>query len=426
MPSYAAFIGHQPHISVAELSAAVPGFTLIQLLGKNAVVFESSAELDQAFLDRLGGTVVLAKEAVPARKSVEEIPHAVLDEVSNLKGKVTFSLRTHGLAPSAVQQLYRKSKDLLKKHGKPSRYVGNEHKAAISIVLHESDMIGGKGGREICVLQAEDFFWVGVTVGAQDIEAYSKRDMQKPVRDTTVGLLPPKLAQVLINFGVWLAAGHQPSAISKETMEEGKETKKKSSLALRPSHFIVLDPFCGTGVIPMECLLRGYAVLASDKSQKAVDGCEKNLDWLRRQHHILKGDVPGKIWKQDATKPFELEAKPDIIVTETTLGPALTDRPSLKEVQKHKSENESLQEGFLKSVAQSLPGTPIACTWPVWYYSRGPVQLERVWKTVEKLGYEAVLPEGVRPSGEHKSLLYRRPDQFVGREIVLLKPKRKD
>ncbi len=418
MPSYAAFIGHQPHISVAELGASVAGFHITRLLARTVVVFESDAQLDQAFLDTLGGTVVLAKEAGSGRRSIDDVPQAVLDAVSGVKGKATFSLRTHGLAPSAVRDLYRKAKMLLKKHGKPSRYVGSEHKPAPSIVLHESAIIDGKAGREICVLQGEEFFWLGTTVGAQDIEAYSKRDMEKPVRDTTVGLLPPKLAQVLINFGMWVASINQQSAKKSDVRLPAEARAKAGS----PKSVTVLDPFCGTGVIPMECLLRGYAVLASDKSQKAVDGCEKNLDWLRRRQHILKTDVPSAVWKQDAAKPFALENKPTVIVTETTLGPALKDRPSLKEVQKHKSENEKVQEAFLKSAAGSLPGVPLVVTWPVWYYSRGPVQLERVWKTVEKLGFKAVLPPGMRESGAHPTLLYRRPDQFVGREIVLLRP----
>jgi hypothetical protein len=39
------------------------------------------------------------------------------------------------------------------------------------------------------------------------VNAYAKRDMGKPVRDTGVGLLPPKLAQILLNFGSWLVHG---------------------------------------------------------------------------------------------------------------------------------------------------------------------------------------------------------------------------
>jgi hypothetical protein len=314
-----------------------------------------------------------------------------------------------GIAPKTVKELYRKSKEMLRKKGKPSRYVGNESKPAPSIVLRQNGLLDGSGGAELCILKTEGddgILWLGWTVGAQDIEAYTERDMKKPVRDTTVGLLPPKLAQIMLNFGIWLA-------------KSAKKDEKKNE------EFIVLDPFCGTGVIPMECLIRGFGVLASDKSEKAVTGCTKNLEWLRKQNEIKKSEVPSRVWKQDALKPFEVKENVNVIVTETTLGPPLTDRPTLKEVQKMKSENEKIQEGFLENMAKSFPGVSIVCTWPVWYASKMPVPLERVIDTAAKLGYQAILPPTIEIVDGRMSLLYRRADQLVGREIVLLRAKKK-
>jgi hypothetical protein len=228
------------------------------------------------------------------------------------------------------------------------------------------------------------------------------------VRDTTVGLLPPKLAQMLINFGVWLGA---PSSGSSPVRGKGE--------------FVVFDPFCGTGVIPMECLLRGFAVLASDKSQKAVSGCEKNLEWLRKRYEIGKKDVPSTVWKQDATKPFDLKRKPDAVVTETSLGPALTARPNVKDAMKMRTECEGVEADFLENIAASLPGVPVVITLPVWYPKNQQIVLEKIWKKIGDLGYLATLPPGVDPDLPGRlSLLYRRPDQFVGREIVMLRPRR--
>ncbi|NOS66782.1 MAG: hypothetical protein HOO67_00205 [Candidatus Peribacteraceae bacterium] len=408
MPSYAAFIGHQPHLSLAELAATVPGFLLHEKLDRTAVLFDSAVTLDAAFLDTLGGTVVLAEKLTEGIKSLEDVPDALAKKLLPVKGKATFSLRTLGLAPATIKALYRKSKDHLKKKGKPSRYVGNERKAALSIVLREHKLLDGSGGSELVILQrkgedgAPSLLWTGMTVGAQDIESYSTRDMEKPVRDTGVGLLPPKLAQIMINFGIWLA--------------------KKPSPSPSPT---VYDPFCGTGVIPMECLLRGFSALASDKSEKAVTGCGKNLDWLRKEFEIKKSVVSSKVWKHDATKPFEVKETVDVIVTETSLGPSLEKRPTARDAQKLCSENEKLQQEFLRAAAASFPGVPIVCTWPVWYPTKSPVCLERIWKTIDECGYQAVLPPTIEIVGDRVSLLYRRPDQFVGREIVLLRPKRR-
>lgn len=418
MPSYAAFIGHQPHLSLAELAATVPGFLLHEILDQKAVLFDSAVQLDEDFLDTLGGTVVLAEKLSEGIASIDEVPDVLAKKLMPVKGKVTFSIRTIGLDPAAVKALYRKSKDHLKKKGKPSRYVGNERRAAPSIVLREHKLLDGSGGSELVILQRKEkpsseapgrllkpsLLWTGVTIGAQDIESYSTRDMEKPVRDTGVGLLPPKLAQIMINFGIWLS-------------------KNKSEI--RNSGLVVYDPFCGTGVIPIECLLRGFGTLASDKSEKAVNGCARNLEWARKQFGIKKSSVHSRVWKHDATKPFEIKEKTNVIVTETSLGPALHKRPAAREAQKLRSENEKLQQDFLRSAAASFPGVPIVCIWPVWFTSRAPVRLESVWNTADDCGYQAVLPPTIEIGDGRMSLLYRRSGQFVGREIVLLRPKRR-
>jgi hypothetical protein len=422
MPHYAAFIGHQPHISLAELSAAVPGFLLEDILDGTVVRFESLEPLDAAFLDTLGGTVVLAQKT--DAKSLSDIPKLIAEKVGGIKGKVTFSLRTTGVGRNEVKNLYRDSKDLLKKKGKPSRYVGNDHAPAPSIVLRQNGVFDGSGGCEVVVLKKEDDLWIGVTVGAQDVEAYAKRDMQKPVRDTTTGLLPPKLAQVMLNFGLWTTKKKAvPPAVKKDAKK--KDAKEEDMTKT------IYDPFCGTGVIPMECLIREFKVMASDKAEKAVTGTSKNLEWTRKQYEVKKSETPSLVWKQDATKPIDMKKnadlakwKPDAIVTETSLGEALKKRPTVKEANSHRSENEKLQAEFLKAISTSYPGTPVVCTWPVWYPSTEPMYLEKIWKVADSLGFEPALPPFVEMTDRH-SLLYRRPDQFVGREIVILKPKKK-
>jgi hypothetical protein len=36
----------------------------------------------------------------------------------------------------------------------------------------------------------------------QDIDAYAERDFERPMRDAFVGMLPPKLAQIMLNLAV--------------------------------------------------------------------------------------------------------------------------------------------------------------------------------------------------------------------------------
>lgn len=405
MSTYAAVLGNHPNISLAELAATVPGFALKNLLHKKQVaLFESSAALDQSFLDKLGGTIIFAQQVTENTVSLDDVPKLLINEVSKVKGKVTFSLRCWGLSPKQVRELYRTCKEECKWEGQSSRYVGSDHKPVIPVVLHEHHLIDGKGGCELMIVADEETLWIGRTIAAQNVDAYTKRDMEKPVRDTKVGLLPPKLAQILLNLGAWVEHGSAP------------DPKKAKPIT-------IFDPFCGTGVIPMESLLRGWNVLASDKAKKAVDGCTTNLEWIRKEEGILKKEVTSEVWKHDATKPFECKEPPKVIVTETTLGTPFNKRPTIKDMQKEKSDNETLQAGFLQSTAESLPGVPIVCTWPVWYGSKSQLFLEKVWKAIDDAGFEPCLPPGIEATTERTSLLYRRPDQYVGREIVILKPK---
>lgn len=419
MPSYAAFLGHQPRISVAELAAAVPGFTLKKILEDRIVLFESPAELGQTFLDQLGGIVILAQSITSAVVTLEDIPSLLVSELKEARrGKVTFALRTFHLPRATVRTLYRRCKEALRKLGRPCRYVGNEREPAAPVLLRDAGLLDGKRGGELVILvEAQDeesqTLWIGRTVGAQDVDAYTKRDIGKPVRDTTTGLLPPKLAQILLNFGAWLVRGFETPL-----PESGKRSKVEP--------LTVFDPLCGTGVIPLECLVRGWNVLASDLMQKAVNGCEKNLEWLRKEMKILKKDVSSTVFKQDALKPFALKKLPDVVVSETTLGPGLTDRPSQKDTGKLKTDSERLEIAFLQNCAATLPGVPLVLTWPFWKIKNDTIFLDRAMEAAHAAGYSATLPPGIEPSRPDRlSLLYRRPDQFVGREIVLLVPRKK-
>lgn len=404
MTLYSAFLGNHTDLSQAELSAAIPNFKPIRMIGPSILLFETDEELNNKQLAKLGGIFLIAKQVSSKDSTVKDVPALLAEETKNVKGKITFSLRGYGVQKSTVHDLYRDCKNLLKKSGRAVRYVGNERKPAVSALLKDAGIVEGKHGCEIVLLGAENFFWAGRTIAVQDPDAYTKRDMHKPVRDTRVGLLPPKLAQMLLNLGDWVVHDINPKA--------------KKSLT-------VFDPFCGTGVIPMEALIRGWTVLASDVSLKAVNGCEKNVEWIRKEYEIRKKDVPSTIWKQDATKPFDLKKDmPHVIVTETTLGPGLTDRPTAKDAAKMKTACEDIEIGFLQNVAETLPGVPVVATFPVWLLKSGPLYLEKTWKKLKDIGFEPVLPPGIK--GHHPerlSILYSRPDQVVGREVVILRPK---
>ena len=404
MPSYAAFLGHQPRISTAELAAVAPGFSISNLIDNKILIFEVDEAIDPEMMDLLGGTVTLAERVSDASVELSDVPKILWNEVKGVRGKIIFGLRTSGIARKDIRILYRMCKDHIRDRDRGCRYVGNDREPAATALLFDEELLSGKKGCELVLIKSdEEGLWIGKTIAAQDIDSYTMRDMEKPVRDTGTGLLPPKLAQIMLNFGQWLA------------LECNNELEEDDAIR-------IFDPFCGTGVIPMEALLRSWDVLASDFAQKAVNGTKKNLDWIRKQEEIQKKDAEDTVWKQDALKPFDLKELPDVIVTETSLGPPLTKRANASEAMKHCKENEELQAEFLKNASETLPGVPIACMWPFWKTKDQPLRLTKIWDALHEYGYRAILPAGIDDASGRLSLSYRRPDQFVGREIVLLKP----
>ena len=110
-----------------------------------------------------------------------------------------------------------KLKKILVRHGRSVRVVENRD-AVLTTATSLHNGLSGKNERKVELIKLDDD-WYKV-VGVQDIDAYSKRDQTRPARDAKVGMLPPKLAQILINLCGPLKPGS-----------------------------VVLDPFCGTGVV---------------------------------------------------------------------------------------------------------------------------------------------------------------------------------
>ena len=108
---------------------------------------------------------------------------------------------------------------------------------------------------------------------------------------------------------------------------------------------------------------------------------------------------------------------------EGSLGHALTERLTQKDIAGIKSDSEKLTIEFLQNVAETLPGVPVVMIWPLWYGRTTQVRLEKVRTVLEKTGFELVSPPGVREAdAPMNTLVYRRANQFVGREIALLRP----
>lgn len=421
MPTYAAFLGHQPAISLAELMVMLPDLKPKKQWDPRIVTFETVQEITTNWLRQLGGTVLIAKEIPSGDDSKKKtrledtVPKILHKELKDVKRKATFSFRCMGVPRSEIRSLYRTCKKYLREKNLPSRYIGNErHPAKPGTLLLRG--IPGPESAEIVILQDAERknIWIGKTCAVQDIEAYTNRDMGKPFRDTETGLMPPKLAQVLLNLSLMMLP---------EKRALIKDPKKGTSLW---EGITVWDPFCGSGVIALEALIRRAHMIASDRTEKAVAGCSENIRWLRLKEKTPKA-ITHHVFKQNALKPAELPKRPTLIVTETSLGPALKKPPTKKEAASLVREAEELEAAFFENMAAHFPEVPVVCTFPV-YISRDGERnfLQKILQKTEKLGYRrTMIGTSFLKTTDRQSLLYLRPDQMVGREIFCFMPPQK-
>ncbi len=349
--------------------------------------------------DRLGGSQKLARlyTVIPAKNwqdtetyLTKTLPVQLADMPDR---KIHFGLSVYGMhVPlKSLQKTTFAIKRALKASGKSVRIIPNKHLALSSAQVFHNN-ITDENGAEIVICKGNDNqLYIGKTIAVQNIDSYTARDQERPKRDAKVGMLPPKLAQIIIN----LATGPLP---------------KRSSEDMSATPLTVLDPFCGTGVVLQEALLMGYKPYGTDIDQRMIEYSRQNLMWLDSTTsdtaQLELGDATEHTW----------EPKPDYVACETYLGRPFSSRPKQAELKKVMRDVDTIHKKFLQNLAaQTEPGFKICLAVPAWRDNNKFLRLPTL-DSLEKLGY-------TRTSFAHAAdndLIYHRPDQIVGRELIVL------
>jgi tRNA (guanine10-N2)-dimethyltransferase len=190
-------------------------------------------------------------------------------------------------------------------------------------------------------------------------------------------MLPPKLAQIIINLA-------KPGAGS-----------------------TVLDPFCGTGVVLQEALLMGRYAYGTDLEPRMIEYTKKNLEWLigPAKQKLEVGDATSYTWESF-----------DAIAAETYLGRPFSSTPSPTVLQEVMQDVDTIHRKFLKNVAsQTKPGFRMCLAVPAWKTPQGFKHLKTL-ASLEEMGYTRV--SFVHASNDE--LIYHRENQIVARELVTL------
>ena len=370
---YLAVLGRQPKISLAELESLFAG---VRQISPSLASFNSSIPPD---ISRLGGSLKLAKE-------LDFSPLGYLKSLP--EGKITLGIsdfsKTATKKTAQIEAL--KLKKILSRHGRSVRVLENKEAILSTATSHHNQLAEKKNHVELIKFD-KDWF---VVIGVQNITAYAHRDQNRPARDAKVGMLPPKLAQILLNL-----CGRLP---------------EKS---------VVLDPFCGTGVVLQEALLMGYTPYGTDLSERMVEYSEKNLKWLATGKGLTNSDAYAKmeICVGDAMD-FDWQKNIDDVACETYLGPPMSTVPPEIKLKSAKQECKPIILGFLKNLARKLKkDTPVVLAIPAWLKENGEYSRLNILDEIENLGYNVVKLK----NSDQKDLLYHRDGQIVARELIILR-----
>lgn len=403
---YVALLGRQPALGNAELERLFGGGQVTPLSPLASLV--DTPQLD---IERLGGTLKAGKVILDLptgdwHKVSQKIVQHYSSAWTGHEGKITLGVSSYGFSANAreVQKLGIILKQKLKASGVSLRLIPNTDPALSSATSHHNKLglaankvelliVRGKNGRAI----------VAESTGAQNITAYTRRDQARPKRDAFVGMLPPKLAQIMINL-----------AIGSWHMEDGKSQGEPSQKPIANSHIpTILDPFCGTGVILQEAALMGYSVYGTDLVDKMISYSSDNLAWLEDSHHIKvnaqlhAGDAMTAQWQQPI----------GAVVAETYLGQPFSAPPSPPKLAEVRKTCNHIITEFLKNLSgQIASGTPVCIAVPAWKAVDGTFTHLPLIETIAQLGF--------KPHEFHhvsaRDLMYFREDQVVARELLIL------
>lgn len=403
-------LGRQPALGLAELESLY-GSEKVQPVGAKAAI----VDVDPCLLafDRLGGSLkfckILTELETASWKEIEKFLVQVSPGHSQQmpEGKMRLGLSIIGFDIS-LKQLEASGltiKKAIKKTGRNVRLIPNKEPELNSAqVLH--NQLTGETGWELVFIRDGQKTIVAQTVKVQDIESYTRRDRERPKRDAKVGMLPPKLAQIIIN----LASGPLPE----EKLQNICDIPAGEPIPRKLLGQTVLDPFCGTGVILQEALLMGYETAGTDLEPRMVDYSTANLEWLATQYQLES--VKPRLETGDATS-YQWSEPIDLVASETYLGRPFTSRPNPEILARTISECNVIIKKFLQNIhGQLSPDTRLCLAVPAW--QTGPNQFKKLplIDQMSDLGYNRVSFEH---AGE-QDLIYYRPDQVVARQLLVI------
>lgn len=286
MVDYFFVLGRNPELSRAEV--------FLYLKARNIrfseIIYEENfliLEIEETFeinINELGGTIKLGKLKKFTNK--KEFFNFLEKEEFVPADKFSYSVLGNIEEDVFIEKFKKeRKKAMIRRKGKRLVFQNEE----ISF-LSNSDF-------EIFAFQKKDIF-LGLVEQKYDSKIDEFIDIKKPFRRESLAI-SPRLSKILINL-----AG----------LKKGE---------------LMLDPFCGIGVILQQALLKGINCIGVDKDKNAIEQAKQNIDWLKNSFKI---EANCSLINKNS---LNLEKNNyDGIVGETPLGELLRRKSSKEEAKK--------------------------------------------------------------------------------------------
>lgn len=397
---YAFQLGRKHRLCLCELLMVLGKENLIEN-NKDCAIFKIPNLKDpQALQDRLGGTIKIIKLVAKfdnldsPKKKEEKIKESIAEIMESFfedaKGKIPFGLSIFNQTTFGIKDLLNFGKKTLKELGLNCRFVNNPPtKNPKPSTIYKAKIISK--GIDLNLIHGEEHTYLGHSVALQNIDNYSLRDYEKPCRDAKVGMMPPKLAQIMINL-----AGKDVSTI--------------------------YDPFCGSGTTLLEGMLMPHikAVIGSDLDARMCDFSNQNCKWLKEKFktygdfNVFERDarfLNSEVLKQHGISSENIDA----IVTEGFLGLPQSRVPEAEKRDQIFRTLANLHLNWLTAVHKiTRKNCKVIMCVAAFRINSGSGS--------NKIEYLPRLKELVAAAGYHitDGFLYDREDQIVAREVVVL------
>ena len=393
---YIFWLGSHPEISKKELITTFNREKMgykINITDPVFLAIELDMELEDNFLGKLGGIERIAKVLEVKDKTITE-PDLISHLSSTDASKITVGISCHGCRAFSTKKAALSLKRKLKEGGIKMNFVlpktGTNRLNSAQIIFNKLAQLPNS---ELNIIKFDKKYLLARTCQVQDIQAYELRDTQRPIRDARVGMLPPKLAQVMLNLV--------------PTFDSSKPK--------------IYDPFCGMGTVLQEGWLKGLNMTGSDVEEEMIEASTLNLNWIVSNFEVNKNQVP-QVFLHDVREslPDELIGVFDAVVTEPYLGAPLSDPLSDFEISKRQAELRPLYLEFFSNIRPGL----VENGWVVLVL---PAFAKTTSKGRKYVQFRSSLVDEIESLGyicnyfaeDKRGLIYNRPDAYVAREITL-------